>query len=145
MANEGSLQLTLVDERGEQISGKAQVELRHQQLESERKVVKDADASKTIKIEGLRAAPEGFYKLSVRVTGFLPVRQFLSIRSNGPTRVQLSLRGRSQHTLIDEALELAREGIDTQRRVENLLHESLSRSENPANSDVYRLVFVRDS
>lgn len=137
MANAGTLLLTLLNDRGDQISGKARIELRHERLNSERKVVKEVDASKTLRIAKLRAAPDGLYKLSVHIAGFVPARQFLNVRSDGPTEIQVSFRPKSKALMIDEALELAREGIETQRRVDDLLREQLAES-----VDVYRIVIA---
>ncbi|HEX3130976.1 MAG TPA: hypothetical protein VH394_26820, partial [Thermoanaerobaculia bacterium] len=76
---------------------------------TERTVLKDVDASRAIRVDHLRPAPDGLYQLAVEAPSFLPVRQIVNIRSDGITEVEIVLRAREgkgeppeQVTLVDD-------------------------------------------
>lgn len=106
MSNEGILLLTLRDEAGGAIREKVATELRHERGATERKTFRDVDASRTIRIEGLRAAPDGLYQLSIDAPSYRPVRQVVNVRSGGATEVEVVLRSRETKEEPAEEVEL---------------------------------------
>lgn len=103
MPSEGSLLITLVDEKGEPAQGTADIDLRHEKGASERLVLKDVDASRPIKIEHLRAAPDGLYQLAIDASSFQPIRVIVGIRSDRPTETEIVLRGRKDRRPVEGA------------------------------------------
>ncbi|MEM8961876.1 MAG: S8 family serine peptidase, partial [Acidobacteriota bacterium] len=86
---DGTLLLSLVRPDGTPLGGRADILLEHQEID-DRHVIRDADASKRLRITGLHRAPKGFYSLRIDPEDFAPVGQFINIRPSGDTEVEIS-------------------------------------------------------
>lgn len=84
MPDEPKLRLDLVDVYGKRLGEKVDLDFRHQTL-SEHKVKRGVDASKRIMISDLRGAPQGLYRMEVDPPAYLPVGQFVSLKTSGIT------------------------------------------------------------
>lgn len=91
MANPGDLVLRVITIEDDPPEEKIDIELRHNRLSTERKVLRDINASEEIKITGLRTRPDGMYKLGITARSFQPHWQFVSIRSDDQTDVEVIL------------------------------------------------------
>ena len=80
----GRLQLKLIDAAGDPIDEKVDVYLYHQTM-SERVAARDVLAARPIMITGLRANPQGLYRLFVDPPSYLPVSQFVNVSASGVT------------------------------------------------------------
>ena len=88
MARDGKLRLKLRDVYGEPIQEKVDIRLRHQVL-SDPRIVKGVSGSKTIVIPDLNAAPRGLYRIQIDPPSYMPVGQFINIRSSGFTDLEI--------------------------------------------------------
>jgi hypothetical protein len=87
---EGRLRLDLFDVYGKRTGGRADVRLRHQVL-SHTPVFNGLDASKRIQIKDLFASPQGLYMIEIDPSAFLPVRHFVTIKSEGITDLSVTV------------------------------------------------------
>jgi len=85
---DGSLLLRLVNVYGDTISDSADIVLTHQRL-SDRRVARNVNTSKRIRIPDLYSVPEGLYLLQVDSLGYMPVGQFINIESGKPTKLEI--------------------------------------------------------
>ena len=92
MELEGVLRLTLLGPDGLPLQDTVEVTLKHQVLADQR-VVRGADASRTIVIKELHQVPQGLYLLRVEPARHCVVSQFVVIAASGETDVQISFRG----------------------------------------------------
>lgn len=106
MPSEGTLLLTLKDEQGGAVTERVDIELRHERGATDRKILKGVDASRTIRVDHLRPAPDGLYQLAVDAPSYRPVRQIVNIRSDHPTEVEIVLRPRKGKEEPTEEVEL---------------------------------------
>jgi len=90
MADTPTLRLTLEDVHGKRLTERVDIRLRHQAL-AEQKLIKGADASRRIRIVGLRGSPMGVYRLDVDPRSFLPMSQFVNVEAQGTTDVRACL------------------------------------------------------
>jgi len=88
MPNLGDLRLELVDAGGSRIRESVDVMIRHL-VTGRRLLVRDAPGSKIIRIPDLPAAPEGLHLVEVDPPSYLSSGRFISVRSDGPTRVTM--------------------------------------------------------
>ena len=89
MAEPGKLKLTLLDVEQQRLRQDVEVLLRHQTLRSADVKVRLAAGKSTV-IAGLRTQPDGVYRLEVDPLSYLPVAQFVVIKSTGPTPLDLT-------------------------------------------------------
>lgn len=89
MANDGKLRLVLQDVRGNRLTERVDIILRHQVL-SDQRIVKDVPAGKAIVITDLHAAPQGTYSIYVDPPSYLAVSQFVNVKSSGETTLTLT-------------------------------------------------------
>jgi hypothetical protein len=89
MANDGSLKLVFQDVRGNRLKEKVDVILRHQVLPDQR-IAKGVAGDKANLIKDLHAAPQGVYRILVDPPSYLPVSQFVNIKSGSPTDLTLT-------------------------------------------------------
>ena len=83
-AEEITLKIQVRRADGGPFPGKVDVRCEHQQLVSERRELRNLDASQTIAIAGLRRAPQGLYKVLVtRTDEFAQQGKFVNIPSSG--------------------------------------------------------------
>ena len=80
MANDGKLNLEIIDVHGDRLRERVDINLFNQGL-SEKLVVRAVDASKKIVISNLRSGPEGLYRIEIDPPSFLPVNRFITIPS----------------------------------------------------------------
>lgn len=85
---QGRLRLDIVDVYGNRVGGRTDVRLRHQVL-SHSPVFNGLDSSKKINIKGLFGAPQGLYLVVVDPAAYLPVSQFVNIKSSGVTELRV--------------------------------------------------------
>ena len=88
MANDGKLILNILDSSGQPVSGKFDVELKHQHL-SDHKSIRDLDVDGQIAIGALHRSPRGVYKLRLASKKFQPVAQFINIKPSGDTEFDI--------------------------------------------------------
>jgi hypothetical protein len=89
MADEtGTLFLKLIDVFSHRIKDHADILLTHQVL-TDRRVVRNVDTSKRIKIPNLNAVPQGLYRLEVDPLGYMPVSLFVNVESGDGTELEL--------------------------------------------------------
>jgi hypothetical protein len=86
----GQLRIDLFDVYGKRIGGRADVRLRHQVL-SHSPVFNGLDASKRILIKDLFASPQGLYMIDIDPAAFLPVKHFVTIKSEGITDLSVTV------------------------------------------------------
>ncbi len=84
------IRFELTDVFGNSIEESVTILFRHQEL-SERKIVKGADASKTIEVTGLRGSPRGLYRVRVEAPSYLPVARFINVPASGARLVEQAL------------------------------------------------------
>jgi hypothetical protein len=90
MADEdGVLFLDLLNVYGDRFSDSADIMLTHQVL-SDRRVVRNQNTSKRLKIPNLHAIPQGLYRLEVDPLGYMPVSQFVNVASDKGTSLELT-------------------------------------------------------
>lgn len=87
MAENGKLELKLIDVNGKFLSERVDVTLRHQTLSEMKKA--SADASRKFAIANLHGAPQGLYRVEIDPPSFLPVSQFVNIKASGTTELQV--------------------------------------------------------
>ena len=85
----GSLILNLTNVYGERINATTDVILEHRTL-SDRRVARNIDASKRIKIPNLHSNPQGLYRLEIDPLGYMPLSQFVNIESGEPTSLDIT-------------------------------------------------------
>jgi len=85
----GTLLLNFFNVYGDRIKDHADIMLAHQVL-SDRRVVRNVNTSKRIKIPNLNAVPQGLYRLEVDPLGYMPVSQFVNVESGDGTEVDLT-------------------------------------------------------
>jgi hypothetical protein len=88
MAQNGKLKLEMVDVYGKRLQEKVDISLRHMKL-SQSLFFKSQDASKLIQINGLFTSVEGPYQISIDPPSYLPVSQFLNVKTSGVTEKQI--------------------------------------------------------
>jgi hypothetical protein len=84
----GILLLNFVDVFGDRIKDHTDIMLANQIL-TDRRVVRNVDTSKRIKITNLHSVPQGLYRLEVDPLGFMPVNRFVNVESDGGSDVEL--------------------------------------------------------
>ena len=89
MAEPGKLKLTLLDVQQQRLRQEVDVLLQHQTLRSA-DVRATLPAGKSAVITGLRAQPDGVYRLEADPRAYLPVAQFVVIGSTGTTTLDLT-------------------------------------------------------
>jgi hypothetical protein len=85
----GTLLLNFFNVYGDRIKDHADIMLAHQVL-SDRRVVRNVNTSKRIKIPNLNAVPQGLYRLEVDPLGYMPVSRFVNVESGDGTEVDLT-------------------------------------------------------
>ena len=85
----GTLLLNFFNVYGDRVKDHADIMLTHQVL-SDRRVVRNVDTSKRIKIPNLNSVPQGLYRLEVDALGYMPVSQFVNVESGDGTEVELT-------------------------------------------------------
>jgi hypothetical protein len=85
---QGQLRLDLLDVNGKRIKGRADIRLRHQVL-THSPVFNGLDASKKILIKDLFTMPQGLYRIDIDPSAYLPVSQFVTIKSSGITGMEV--------------------------------------------------------
>jgi hypothetical protein len=88
MANLGDIRLELVDAGGSRIRESVDVMIRHLTT-GRRLLVRNAPASKIIRIPDLSAAPDGLHLVEVDPPSYLSSGRFVNVRSDGPTRITM--------------------------------------------------------
>jgi hypothetical protein len=86
---DGVLFLNLLNVYAERFDDSADLVLSHQTL-SDRRVVRNVDTSKRLKVTGLFAVPQGLYRLEVDPLGYLPLSQFVNVNSDKGTALDLT-------------------------------------------------------
>lgn len=99
----GRLVLEFIDASGDTLSGLLQIELRHQHLK-DRRIVRDADASKRVILDGLHRAPQGIYKLRISSKGHQPCAQFVNIKPIGDTELDVVLKATHQDDQLEDRI-----------------------------------------
>ena len=89
MAEPGKLKLTLLDVQQQRLKQDVDVLLQHQTVRSA-DVRATLPAGKSAVITGLRAQPDGVYRLEADPRSYLPVAQFVVIGSTGTTTLDLT-------------------------------------------------------
>jgi hypothetical protein len=74
----GQLRLEMVDVRGRRLAERVDIYLRNQTL-TETRAARSVDASKRILIKGLRAGPDGLYRVDVDPPSYQPVSWFVRV------------------------------------------------------------------
>ncbi|MEJ7711278.1 MAG: hypothetical protein WKF84_15790 [Pyrinomonadaceae bacterium] len=87
MAENGKLELELVDVNGKFLGEKVDVTLRHQTLSDSKKA--SSNASQKFTITNLHSAPQGLYRMEIDPPSFLPVNQFINIKPSGATNLRV--------------------------------------------------------
>jgi hypothetical protein len=90
MADEGRLELEIVDVHGTRITEPVDIFLRHRVLHEQRRIDK-VDATRVIAIPGLRREPQGLYILEINAPSYRPVTRFVTVPSSGSKREQVTL------------------------------------------------------
>jgi len=85
----GTLLLNFFDVYGDRVKDHADIMLTHQVL-SDRRVVRNIDTSKRIKIPNLNSVPQGPYRLEVDPLGYMPVSRFVNVESDDGTGIDLT-------------------------------------------------------
>jgi len=88
-AQDGTLLLNFFDVYGDRVKDHADIMLTHQVL-SDRRVVRNVETSKRIKIPNLNSVPQGLYRLEVDPLGYMPVSRFVNVESDDGTGVDLT-------------------------------------------------------
>lgn len=115
---QGNLRLRLIDALGRNIGGRTSVRLRNQVL-SDLHVFNDLDASKKINISNLSGVPNGLYRIDVDPSAYLPTCRFVTIKSSGPTDLQITCAIDPKKVKDIEFPEHSKLPADTQRILEN--------------------------
>jgi hypothetical protein len=89
MAEPGKLKLTLLDVERQRLRQDVEVVLQHQTLRSADVKVRLAAGKSTV-IAGLRPQPDGVYRIEADPLSYLPVTQFVVIKSAGVTTLDLT-------------------------------------------------------
>lgn len=84
MAQNGKLQLDLVDAFGKRLQEKVDISLRNLHL-SHSPVLRSKDASRQINITSLHSGAQGIYQITIDPPSYHPVSRFVSIKTSGPT------------------------------------------------------------
>lgn len=87
MAENGKLQLELVDVYGDFIGEKVDVLLRNQVLSGTKKA--SASAAKKFIVSGLSGFPHGNYRVEIDPPSYLSVSQFVNVKSSGATDLKV--------------------------------------------------------
>lgn len=87
MAENGKLQLELIDVHGKFLNERVDVTLRHQVLSDTKKA--STSAAQKFTITNLHAAPQGLYRVEIDPPSYLPVSQFVNIKASGTTDLQV--------------------------------------------------------
>lgn len=87
MAENGKLQLELVDVYGDFIGEKIDVLLRNQVLSGTKKA--SARATKKVIISGLNGFPQGNYRIEIDPPSYLSVSQFVNVKASGVTDLKV--------------------------------------------------------
>ncbi|HXJ44270.1 MAG TPA: hypothetical protein VNH18_33590 [Bryobacteraceae bacterium] len=87
---DGILNLRVVDVYGVTVAEPVDIFLRHQTLAHD-PTFRGLKPAKTITIKDLHQSPQGLYRLEVDAPSYLPVSQFVNIRSDGPTPLTITL------------------------------------------------------
>lgn len=88
MANSGKLKLVLTNVQGKPLAEEVDVNFRHQT--TGQWVRAQVTAGRSVVIDGLRAQPDGFYRVEIDPPSYLPVGRFISLRSSGTTPLELT-------------------------------------------------------
>jgi hypothetical protein len=88
MPNAGKLKIKLTDVHGKPLAEEVHVSLRHQATGGE--IRTRIPAGKAAIITDLRAEPDGIYRVEIDPPSYLPVGQFVSVKSSGPTALSLT-------------------------------------------------------
>jgi hypothetical protein len=89
MAESGKLKVSLSDVRGQRVQEDVDVSLRHQTLGTEQRV--RLKGGKITTITDLRQQPDGVYRVAIQSSSYLPVGQFINIKSSGITPLDLTV------------------------------------------------------
>ncbi len=87
MAENGKLELELVDVNGKFLGEKVDVTLRHLTLSDNKKA--SSNASQKFTITNLHSAPQGLYRIEIDPPSFLPINQFVNIKPSGATSLRV--------------------------------------------------------
>lgn len=88
MSNQGKIQLRLLDADGRPLDEGVNLRLEHLML-SEVRMVRGADASRTILIEDLHAVPWGAYRLEADPISYPPAGQLITVQPGGVTELEI--------------------------------------------------------
>lgn len=87
MADDGKLQLRLLNAQGEFLGEKVDIMLRHQTLSETKKA--SVTASKTVVVSGLTTAPHGLYRMEIDPPSYLSVNRFANVKPGGVTELEV--------------------------------------------------------
>ncbi len=84
-----ALKIRILDAQRNFLGGLADIRLEHMRLASELRELKDVDVSQEVAVTGLKRAPEGFYKVIVRLSDpFQQQGQFVNIPASGSAMLE---------------------------------------------------------
>jgi hypothetical protein len=87
---QGQLRLDILDVHGKRVGGRADVHMKHRVL-SHSAGFNGLDASKRIVVKELFGAPQGQYTIEIDPGAYMPVVQFINIKSSGFTDLSVTV------------------------------------------------------